>query len=101
MKHPRDINVAKFLYESIFTWFGVPRELTSDQWAHFTSNLITSLMEEYTITHGKSSPCHLQANGKVEVTNRELKAILTKIVALHGKDWAIHLLEALWAYIIA
>ena len=31
MKHPRDNNVIKFMYESIFTRFGVPRELVSDQ----------------------------------------------------------------------
>ena len=31
MKHPHDNNVAKFLYEFIFTRFGIPRELQSDQ----------------------------------------------------------------------
>ena len=30
MKHPRDNNVAKFLYECIFTRHGVPRELKLD-----------------------------------------------------------------------
>ena len=30
MNNPRDNNIAKFLYESIFTWFG-PRQLTSNQ----------------------------------------------------------------------
>jgi hypothetical protein len=44
MKHPRDTNMAKFFYESIFTWFEVPKELTSDQGAQFTSHLITALM---------------------------------------------------------
>ena len=55
-------------------------------------------MEEYKIWHGKSSPYHPQANGQVEVTNRELENILTKIVSLHRKDWAAQLFEALWAY---
>ena len=31
MKYPRDNNISKLFYESIFTWFGVPRELTSNQ----------------------------------------------------------------------
>lgn len=101
MKHPRDNNMEKFLYESIFTWFGVPWELQSNQGPQFTSNLITALMEENKIHHGKSSPYHPQANIKVEVTNHELEAILTKMVSLHKKDQASILLEALWAYRIA
>ena len=31
MKNPHDNNVAKYLYECIFTRFGIPRELQSDQ----------------------------------------------------------------------
>ena len=47
MKHLQDNNVAKFLHESIFTRYGVLRELQSDQGPQFTSNLIATLMEEY------------------------------------------------------
>lgn len=70
MKHPRDVNVEKILYESIFTQFSIPRQLKSDLGTQFTLNLITAPMKEYTIRHGKSSPYHPQANGQVEVTNR-------------------------------
>ena len=35
----------------------------------------------------------------MEVTNRELEHILTKIVSLHQKDWATKLPKSLWAYI--
>lgn len=98
MKHPRDNNVAKFLYESISTRFSVPRELVFDQGAQFTSNLITTLMEEYKIRHEKYSPYHPQANDQVEVTNMELKEILTQTLLVHKKDWATKLPEALWAY---
>lgn len=98
MKHPRDNNVANFLYEFILTQFGVPQELQSDQGPQFTSNLIVALMEEYKIHHGKSSPYYSQANRQVEVTNHELEAILTKRVSLNKKDWVARLLEALWAY---
>lgn len=52
-------------------------------------------MKEYNIKHGKSSPYHPQANGQVEVTNMELQSILTKTIALHRKDWATCLPEAL------
>ena len=34
----------------------------------------------------------------MESTNKVLEAILTKTVRQNHKDWADHLLEALWAY---
>ena len=40
--------------------------------------MIATLMKEYTIHHGKSSPYHPQANVQLEVMDRELEAILTK-----------------------
>lgn len=43
MKNARDEKVAKFLYEEIFTCYGVPREIVTDQGTQFTSNLILKL----------------------------------------------------------
>ena len=51
MKHARDEKVVEFLYEEIFTHYGVPKELVTDQGAQFTSNLITELMKQYNIRH--------------------------------------------------
>ena len=34
----------------------------------------------------------------MEVTNRELEVIITKIVSIHKNDWAMKLFEAVWAY---
>lgn len=55
-------------------------------------------MNNYKIRHKMSSPYHPQANGQVEVTNREIEEILTKTVQLHKKDWSSRLPEAVWAY---
>ena len=41
---------------------------------------------------------HPQGNGQVEVSNREVKNILKKIIRPDGKDWAHKLPDALWAY---
>ena len=41
---------------------------------------------------------HPQVNGQVEVSNREVKNILKKIIHTDGRDWAAKLLDALWAY---
>ena len=55
-------------------------------------------MKEYNIRHHKSSPYHPQENGQEEVTNREIEAILTKIVHIHKKDWTSRLTKVVWAY---
>ena len=36
--------------------------------------------------------------GQVEVSNREVKNILKKIIRIDGRDWAAKLPDALWAY---
>jgi transposase InsO family protein len=91
--------VVGFLFEDIFTCFGVPREIVTDQRTQFTSNLFKSITEQYRIKYRKSSPYHPQTNRQVESTNKVIEAILTKIVQLHHKDWVDWFLEALWAYI--
>ena len=46
--------VVNFLFEDIFTHFGVPREIVTDQGSQFTSNLVEGLVEEYKIKDRKS-----------------------------------------------
>eukprot|EP00253_Pinus_taeda_P025950 PITA_25950 len=91
-------SVVNFLYEDIFTRFGVPKEIVTDQGSQCTSNLVEKLMEKYKIKHRISTPYHPQANGQVESTNKVLESIITKIVHLHRRDWEERLPEALWAY---
>jgi hypothetical protein len=50
--------VVKFIYEDIFTLFGVPHEIVNDQGTQFTSKLMKELTEKYGIKHCKSSPYH-------------------------------------------
>ncbi|XP_057811489.1 uncharacterized protein LOC131025714 [Salvia miltiorrhiza] len=41
---------------------------------------------------------HAQENGHVEISNREIKSIMKKVVHQNRKDWSNHLADALWAY---
>ena len=79
-------SVVEFIYEEIFTQFGVPREIVTDQGTQFTSKLMKELTTKYGIQHCKYSPYHPQANGQLESTNKVLEAILTKTIHLHHKD---------------
>lgn len=90
--------VAEFLREYIFYKFFFPRELVTNQGAQFISNLIKYLMREHHIMHMTSTSYHPQQNGQVEVTNRELENILTKVVRSRRKYWEYQIVDSTWAY---
>ena len=48
--------VVSFLFEDIFTRFGVPIEIVTDQGTQFTSKLVQKLVDQYKIKHRKSTP---------------------------------------------
>ena len=55
-------------------------------------------MSKYSISHKLSTTYHPQTNGQVEVTNRQIKLILEKIVGQNRKYWSVKLIDAPWAY---
>ena len=55
-------------------------------------------MRKYAITHKLFTPYHSQISGQVEVSNRQVKLILEKIMNQKRKDWSTKLVDALWAY---
>eukprot|EP00253_Pinus_taeda_P029141 PITA_29141 len=98
IKAATEEKVAKFLRENIFYKFSYLRELVTDQGSQFTSNLIEDLLTQHKIKHRTSTPYHTHEIGQVEVTNRALEEILTKVVSKSIKYWADQLVEATWAY---
>ena len=55
-------------------------------------------MQKYGVIHKTSTAYHPQTNGQAEVSNREVKSILEKVVNPNRKDWSVRLDNALWAY---
>ena len=55
--------MVEFIYEEIFTRFGVLREIVTNKGTQFTSKLMKELTMKYGIRHWKSLPYHPQANG--------------------------------------
>ena len=78
--------VAKFLLSHIFTKFGTPRPLITDGGTHFYNKLVYSVMRKYGVRHRTTLAYHPQTNGQAEVSNREIKSILEKIVNSSKKD---------------
>ena len=90
--------VNKFIVRNIFSRFGWPRAIISDGGSHFTNSHFRTLLRKYGVHHHVTTPYHPQANGQVEVSNREVKNVLKKITHTDGRDWAAKLPDTLWAY---
>ena len=80
--------VVKFLHKHIFTRFGTPHALISDEGTHFINHLLEEVLIKYNIQHRVATAYHPQTNSLVGFSNREIKGILAKIVKPHRKDWA-------------
>ncbi|KAL4282055.1 hypothetical protein GQ457_03G020930 [Hibiscus cannabinus] len=90
--------VQRFIKKNIFTRFGTPRVIISDEGRHFDNRSIAAALRKLGINHKLSTAYHPQTNGQAEVSNREIKSILEKVVNPNMKDWSLRLDDALWAY---
>ena len=90
--------VAQFLRSNIFSRFGTPRALITDNGTHFCNKVIDKVFQKYGVRHRTSLAYHPQSNGQAEVSNREIKYILEKTVNSSRKDWSEKMDDALWAY---
>ena len=90
--------VAQFLRGNIFSRFGTPRALITDNGTHFCNKVIDKVLQKYGVRHRTSLTYHPQSNGQAEVSNREIKYILEKTVNSSRKDWSKKIDDALWAY---
>ncbi|XP_074300030.1 uncharacterized protein LOC141631229 [Silene latifolia] len=68
---------------------------------HFREQQLTALLSKYGVKHRRGLGYHPQTSGQVEVSNRELKEILSKVVSKSRKDWSAKLEDTLWAYRMA
>ncbi|XP_070049564.1 uncharacterized protein [Nicotiana tomentosiformis] len=91
-------SVMAFLKKNIFTRFGTPMAIINDEGSYFCNKAFDTLLSKYGVTHKVSTPYHPQASGHVEVSNREIKCILSKTVNANRTDWSRKLDDALWAY---
>ncbi|KAL4291034.1 hypothetical protein GQ457_14G013820 [Hibiscus cannabinus] len=90
--------VQRFIKKNIFTRFGTPRVIISDEGRHFDNRSIAAALRKLGRNHKLSTAYHPQTNGQAKVSNREIKSILEKVVNPNMKDWSLRLDDALWAY---
>ncbi|EOY08364.1 Uncharacterized protein TCM_022724 [Theobroma cacao] len=87
--------MLRFLSKNIFTRFGTPWAILSDEGSHFCNKYFVAFFAKYGVTHKVVTAYHPETNGKVKVSNQEIKKILEKVMSLSRKDWAKRLDAAL------
>ena len=91
-------SVIAFLIKNIFSSFGTPRDIISDGVSYFCNKLFKGLLGKYGVRHKVATPYHPQTSGQVEVSNREIRQILSKTVNASRMDRSRRLDYAIWAY---
>nr|XP_016479749.1 PREDICTED: uncharacterized protein K02A2.6-like [Nicotiana tabacum] len=78
--------VAAFVKKNIFSRFGTPRALISDEGTHFCNRLLNNLLAKYGVRHKITTTYHPQISGQAEVSNKEIKQILEKTMSVNRKN---------------
>ncbi len=92
------IVTAKFLYKHIFTIFGCPLTIVTDQGTHFINDVIKYLTNHFILKHISSTTYQPQGNGQVESINKVSRTLLTKLVNENRNEWDEHLSTVLFSY---
>nr|GEU71955.1 reverse transcriptase domain-containing protein [Tanacetum cinerariifolium] len=72
--------VVKFL-KSLFSRFGTPKAIISDQGTHFCNGQFSRVMAKYGVTHRLSTAYHLHTSGEVEDYSPKIEAFLCRILS--------------------
>ena len=89
--------VMKFLTENIFTKFGCPHKLVTDNAMAFRKKELVEMCDSMGIKLVHSTSYYLQANGLAESSNKSLIRIIKKLLEDNKKNWDSKLKYAMWA----
>ena len=78
--------VVRFIQRNIFSRYGAPKTIISDERCHFANKLFTKLLSRYGVRHAMGLTNHPQLNEQAEISDREIKNILEKTVNTSRKD---------------
>ena len=90
--------IVKILMERVFGYYGVPREILTDQGRNFESNLFTRMCQFFGVGHVRTSGYKPSTNGLVERLHRTINSMTGKVVSTNQRDWHECLPPAMAAY---
>ena len=82
----------------MFSRFGHPQILHSDQGTNFESNLIESIRDLMGIQKTRTAAYHPLGDGQIEKQNRTLQEILSTFISEHPDSWDLYVDQAVFAY---
>lgn len=92
------VTVTDILASQVFTRFGVPAELQSDDGRNFEFHVFQEVCSLLGFHKTRTTAFHSQSDGMVEQYNRTLDNQLTTFVEDHQRDWDLHLPLLLMSY---
>ena len=79
--------MAKVLLDQLFSRFGMPEELLSDQGPEFESELVAEWCKALSVRKIRTNPYRLTTNGMLERFHRTLNQIIGSLVSEGQRDW--------------
>ena len=94
----KDVDVKRFVWKNIVTWFGIPHTLISDNGLQFDSKAFRRYCCDLGITNRYSTPAYPQGNGQAETVNKVIVSGLKKRLDDAKGKWVEELSHVLWTY---
>ena len=80
LKHSTDDHVISFLENNIFSKFGLPLEIITNNGPTFISANLTQFLAKLGVKHFTSSAYYPQGNGQAESTNKNPVRIVKRLI---------------------
>jgi transposase InsO family protein len=98
LKEATEEEIARFIHEEIYTNYGAPREIISDNGPNLIGAGVAHYVKQLATRHRTTTPYHPRTNGKVENLNGLIGRMLTKyLVGKPTRLWDEYLHQALFA----
>ena len=90
--------IAKFLYDFVFSRYGTPEKIITDQGTSFDNQLVDALLQIMGTQHTMTTAYHPQTNGQTEKFNGTLCNTIAKHMIKEGGSWDQWINTVLWEY---
>ncbi|KAK3549174.1 hypothetical protein QTP70_033657 [Hemibagrus guttatus] len=88
---PTALETAELLFNHVFRYFGIPKDIVSDRGPQFVSRVWRAFLTRLGVAVSLSSGYHLQTNGQTERKIQEISRYLRTFCHSHQNSWSQYL----------